>query len=100
MGVNILKLTIFTVINKFTTAITLVVETFFLPHQHCIIAYISLLSVINPVQDSSFLQKKKNNVRIEDIIRLFVFLDKKFYKLLKIISKIRVTFYIEEWNFK
>lgn len=92
MGVNILKLTIFTVINKFTTAITLVVETFILPHQHCIIAYISLLSVINPVQDSSFLQKKKNNVRIEDIIRLFVFLDKKFYKLLKIISKIRATF--------
>lgn len=92
MGVNILKLTIFTVINKFTTAITLVVETFFLPHQHCIIAYNSLLSVINPVQDSSFLQKKKNNVRIEDIIRLFVFLDKKFYKLLKIISKIRATF--------
>lgn len=91
MGVNILKLTIFTVINKFTTAITLVVETFFLPHQHCIIAYISLLSVINPVQDSSFFVKKKN-VRIEDIIRLFVFLDKKFYKLLKIISKIRVTF--------
>lgn len=90
MGVNILKLTIFTVINKFTTAITLVVETFILPHQHCIIAYISLLSVINPEQDSSFLHKK--NVRIEDIIRLFVFLDKKFYKLLKIISKIRVTF--------
>lgn len=38
------------------------------------------------------MQKKKINVRIEDIIRLFAFLDKKFYKLLKIISKIRATF--------
>lgn len=90
MGVNILKLAIFTVINKIDDSDNSSSRNFFYYINIVLQPIFPFYQLLTPYRILLFCKKKF--ARIEDIYHLFVFLDAKYYKLLKIISKIRVTF--------